>query len=427
MSTDTTEGQRVVLALTDGTSLLLTSPFKIADEIRRLIGDVKSATPTADGKLIITTISETQTRTLLTQDTFLGRRASFVAPGRSVEGYAYAPSLSGVPDAELLTKLEDQGVIGVTRLRPTNGRQNHGIRLRFRGGTLPPTIQAGFQAIRIRPWQRSPLLCRRCAAYGHIKKNCRATRHRCLRCSEEHETDACQATRSRCPHCGGGHPAWDKKCTALSEYVSKKQGDLPNSPEHRRSGHLIDTASQTVKVTTRSTATTARPKTASTSTGTARPPVRTKEAQTDELPTFEGLVTIVEKHQHQAQEPAPTETQKQTQDTEAQQRWDRRTRQGVRAAVPPLIHDRVSKQELPPRDPELLPELQSEDNEDEHQHIFTYEDGSKPAHPVIRLYRDLARVRVVDLDLRRGTRAHKAAKSGFYSDRCNGHRLYLQD
>ena len=69
--------------------------------------------------------------------------ASADAPGTTVEAYAHAPSLSGASDGELLSRLADQGVVGVTRLRKTKtGQDNPGIRLRFRGGSFPPTITA---------------------------------------------------------------------------------------------------------------------------------------------------------------------------------------------------------------------------------------------------------------------------------------------
>ena len=66
-------------------------------------------------------------------------------PGSTVEAYAYSPSLSGVPDEELLAGLAEQGVVGVTRLRKRNDQPNPGIRFRFRGGTFPPKIRAGFR------------------------------------------------------------------------------------------------------------------------------------------------------------------------------------------------------------------------------------------------------------------------------------------
>ena len=164
---------------------------------------------------------------------------------------------------------------------------------------------------------------------------------------------------------------------------------------------------------------------ASASTGPTRPTSKSTEAQTEDLPVFAGLVTLVEEEEREVTEPVEPADQKTSSDSEDRHRWDRRTRQGARAMPPPPVHDRAGPPELPERDPDLLPEIQPERQEDDHHYIFKYADGSQPTHPVNRLYRDLARVRVVDLDLRRGTRAYKAARHGYYYDKINGQRLYL--
>ena len=142
--------RRVILKYRDGTSLLTANPFKIADEIRRLVGDIEEAKPSAAGALVIQAASEAQVEDFLKITEFLGRSASFEAPGSMIEAYAYAPSLTGVEDEELLTNLREQGVVGVTRLRKKNGQNSPGIRLRFRGATFPPTIRAGFETIELR-------------------------------------------------------------------------------------------------------------------------------------------------------------------------------------------------------------------------------------------------------------------------------------
>ena len=276
------EDRRVVLSLMDGSSLATTNPFQIADELRRLVGEVVSATPNAAGKLTIVAANEEQVETLLKQDHFLKKRVSLTAPGRSVEAYAYAPSLTEVSDQELLSNLEAQGVIGVTRLRAKPGKRNPGIRLRFRGGTFPPTIRAGFQDIALRPWQRSPLLCRQCASYGHLQKHCRAAYRRCLRCAQDHYTDDCKSSTCRCPHCTGDHPAWDRRCQSLADYVKKREDPNRRPPENRSTGPTAEAASQTTN-SSRTASTMARPATVSAATGPDQPPTRSTAAQTDDL------------------------------------------------------------------------------------------------------------------------------------------------
>ena len=62
----------------------------------------------------------------------------------TTEGLAYAPSLINVSD-EIILELRSQGVIGVRRLRPKNGKTNANTRLTFSGKTPPTEIRTGFQ------------------------------------------------------------------------------------------------------------------------------------------------------------------------------------------------------------------------------------------------------------------------------------------
>ena len=78
--------------------------------------------------------------------------------------------LINVSDEEIIIELRSQGVIRIRRLRPKNGKTNAHIRLTFFGKTPPTEIRAGIQDIAIKPWIRSPMLCRHCARYGHTAK-----------------------------------------------------------------------------------------------------------------------------------------------------------------------------------------------------------------------------------------------------------------
>ena len=63
-------------------------PVQDRRRMRRLIGKVETATPSAAQKLIIKTASEKQVDILLKPDHFLARSACFSALGSSVEVYA---------------------------------------------------------------------------------------------------------------------------------------------------------------------------------------------------------------------------------------------------------------------------------------------------------------------------------------------------
>ena len=62
-----------------------------------------------------------------------------------------APSLINALDEEIILELRSQGVIGIRRLRPKNGKNNPNIRLTFFGKTPPTEIRAGFEDIKVEP------------------------------------------------------------------------------------------------------------------------------------------------------------------------------------------------------------------------------------------------------------------------------------
>ena len=417
------EGARVTVSYANGDTFTNTSPFLIAAEIRRLVGEVEAARPNAKGNLQITTRNRQQTEALLHLTEFLNKEAEFDCPIRlnSVEAYVYAPSLTDVTEEDIITELRDQGVIGVYRLRPSRGKTNPGLRLTIIGKTVPSKIRAGFEDIATRPWKRSPLLCRGCASYGHTIRHCRAAYRRCLRCAGPHGADDCEATGSRCPHCGGGHPAWDRRCPHLQAYFEKQEKPAAPAPARPPSTEATTQTDDT------------KPETYSRYTECRAPPSTSTTAQTDDLPIFEGPVTFVEAPQEDRNR------QQQSAPTESERRWGHRTTAPPSAELPPAAGTRanykartqqkqaVFEEHPEMEDPELMPrEKRTTRRDEDHQFIFIYKDGSRPTGTVTHLFRFEVAVRVVDLNLRPGTRAFKAACNGFYFDRKEGQRLYLQ-
>ena len=74
----------------------------------------------------------------------------------------------------------------------------------------------------------------------------------------------------------------------------------------------------------------------------------------------------------------------------------------------------------------MLPKTTTSLADEDHHFRFIYDDGSRPARKITHLYRDLKRVRVVDLNLKTNSVAFKAARNGFYFDKVQGKRLFLQ-
>ena len=161
----------VTLKFSDSESFIGISPFLIAREIRTLVGEVLSAKPLATGELRIKTATQDQSERLLRTVRFLKKNITCQPSDRlrTTDAFAFAPSLVGVPQDELLAELSSQGVVGAYRLRPRNGKPNPGIRLTFSGASFPASIRAGFEDINLRPWLRNPLLCRHCSKYTGIR------------------------------------------------------------------------------------------------------------------------------------------------------------------------------------------------------------------------------------------------------------------
>ena len=110
---------RIILRYEDGSSFRGVSPFKIAEELRAKIGEVEAAKPVKCGGLLITAYDPDQGSRILQLRSFLEDRVTAEPAERqeTCEGLAYASSLTGVPDDELIVELHSQGVVGVRRLR----------------------------------------------------------------------------------------------------------------------------------------------------------------------------------------------------------------------------------------------------------------------------------------------------------------------
>ena len=401
----------VTLKFSDSESFIGISPFLIAREIRTLVGEVLSAKPLATGELRIKTATQDQSERLLRTVRFLKKNITCQPSDRlrTTDAFAFAPSLVGVPQDELLAELSSQGVVGAYRLRPRNGKPNPGIRLTFSGASFPASIRAGFEDINLRPWLRNPLLCRHCSKYGHTAKHCRTQGARCLRCSQDHSTDDCESTDKRCPHCGGGHAAWERSCPVLQDHFKKEADKILKQPRPEEpKATTTSTASQTVPEATKQ--------------ATKNVSNQAKICQMDM--TTQTRPSTLEDASIQTEVDALQEDNDDDTGQESANTGDHQT------AQPPL-QTRLQRLQ-PPTNPELsdpelfpTPRLQA-CPEDQHPYVFLYADGSQPPHPTTRLFRYEQSVRVVDLDLRPRTKANRAATNGFFFDGSYGRILYLK-
>ena len=216
----------LLLKYHDGTSFGGVNPFKVAEELDSITDGVASAKAIRSGALLVRTYNSAQTAALLGIQSFLGKEVDtqLATHLNTTDAVAYVPTLLDVEDEQIVRELASQGVIGVQRLKPKNGRRNALIRFRFHGLSHPETINIGYDTHQLRLWIRSPAMCRRCARFGHTTSSCKSTHLRCLQCSGDHATDNCTADTYRlCPHCSGPHAAWDRTCPALLEQLQRAE------------------------------------------------------------------------------------------------------------------------------------------------------------------------------------------------------------
>ena len=223
---DLPEGPTIhLVTFRDGSSFSSESAFDIHKWLQREIGDVDHAKPLRSGALLVKVLDREQALALSEVRAFQDRPVTSQLADRlnSIEALAYAPSLLRVSEDDILAQLAEQGVIGVRRLRPRDGKPSPLLRLKFRGRAHPVSVRAGYEILPLRLWIRAPVMCRRCASYGHGDRTCRAPTARCLRCSGQHCTDECRTGRRRCPHCGGPHAAWERDCEILQDQLHRTE------------------------------------------------------------------------------------------------------------------------------------------------------------------------------------------------------------
>ena len=80
-------------------------------------------------------------------------------------------------------------------------------------GELPERVYVDYVTYKVRPFEKGPLRCYCCQAYGHAAAVCRGVR-KCGRCGEERCNEECKTERSEptCIHCKGAHYAGSAQC-----------------------------------------------------------------------------------------------------------------------------------------------------------------------------------------------------------------------
>ncbi|XP_062616032.1 uncharacterized protein LOC134277735 [Saccostrea cucullata] len=194
------------------------SPFLIQKGIQGVIGTPKSVKKLKSGALLIEVSKKQQSSSLLALNTLadipvIGKIHSGLNQSKGIL-YDRDHDLDDIPEQEIQSKLESQGVISVKRFmkkRNDNIEATNTYLLTFCSPTLPTNIKVGLYVMKIEMFVPNPLRCFKCQRFGHGQSNCKGN-DTCFRCGEEgHDGKGCQKDL-KCKNCKGDHMASSKQC-----------------------------------------------------------------------------------------------------------------------------------------------------------------------------------------------------------------------
>ncbi|XP_061170351.1 uncharacterized protein LOC133179667 [Saccostrea echinata] len=193
------------------------SPFVIQKGIQGIIGTPKSVKKLKSGALLIEVTKKQHSTSLLA----LKKLADIPVLGKVHSGLNQSKGilfdrdhdLDGIPEQEIQSELESQGVVSVkrfTKKHNENVEPTNTYLLTFGMPTLPTNIKVGLYQMKIEMFVPNPLRCFKCQRFGHGQNNCKGS-DTCFRCGEEgHDGKSCQKD-PRCKNCKGNHMASSKQ------------------------------------------------------------------------------------------------------------------------------------------------------------------------------------------------------------------------
>lgn len=142
----------------------------------------------------------------------------------TVQGVVFEPDSVDLSKEYICRNLESQGVCDARHITKRDGNQSRNtplIVLTFKGTILPKYVYFGRLRVGVRIYFPSPMMCFRCANFGHSRKNCDTTKYRqiCLTCSGTHELiQGTQCTLpAHCQNCDRAHSPVSKQCPIYLE------------------------------------------------------------------------------------------------------------------------------------------------------------------------------------------------------------------
>ena len=201
-------GIRVVLQV-DG---IFKDRHEVAKFVGKKLGEVKSVRIARSGIVVVECMSEEQKEAAIRRlKWFNGCDVECFELGKKAKSTGV---ITGVPlSMEVEAFLELEGVSQVRRLkRYRDGEKEDSLSVCITfNGDLPERIYCEYVTYKVRPFDRGPLRCYRCHAYGHAAAVCRGA-IRCRRCGVEGCDDGCLEREPTCFQCKGEHFAGARQC-----------------------------------------------------------------------------------------------------------------------------------------------------------------------------------------------------------------------
>nr|XP_042912113.1 uncharacterized protein LOC122272451 [Parasteatoda tepidariorum] len=192
------------------------SPFLVQKSLESSIGNPKHVKQLPSGDLLVETISEKQTTSLLKTQT-IGNIPITVTPHNTLnisKGVISDKALQSLPIEEILEGLSNQGVIDARHITIKKGTEiinTQHLILTFNTAQLPTDVKAGYRNCKIRPYIPNPIRCFKCQKFGHSTSNCRG-KETCSRCSQpDHSFKTCSLPE-KCVNCTESHSANSRNC-----------------------------------------------------------------------------------------------------------------------------------------------------------------------------------------------------------------------
>ena len=131
----------------------------------------------------------------------------------SSRGVILCRELSGMTEMDIMTELQEQGVVEVHRVTMKKDTENvptNTLFLTFNTPDLPKEITVGCLKVKVALFVPSPMRCFNCNKFGHTSQHFKVAA-KCPGCGKDKHEGRCEGPKL-CSNCNGSHASWAKDC-----------------------------------------------------------------------------------------------------------------------------------------------------------------------------------------------------------------------